>query len=183
MKIFLFTLGLCGIFFMSNIQSSQAQSSQSKEQRKEQKKDRRAVKQAEQAEKNIASIERLNFSFYPNSVEPQFGLPIELDGAGDYFFTIDKDVMNMNLPYVGRFYVTPISPENKPINLTSTKFMYFVHTDNEITFEVTIIPSDLASILNQGIKFFFTINKQTQETTLKVSAENRQDVTYKGVFQ
>ena len=182
MKTFLFTLSLCGIFFMSSIQPTLAQNTQSKEQKKEQKKEQRALRKAEQAEKNIASIERLNFSFYPNTVEPQFGLPIEL-GGGDYYFTIDKDVMYMNLPYVGRFYVTPISPENKPINLTSTKFMYFVHTDDEITFDVTIIPSDLASILNQGIKFFFTINKQTQQTTLKVSAENRQDVTYTGVFQ
>lgn len=173
---------------MSNTQpidaqnTHKAQTSQTKAQKNAQKKKQRQIKSAQNAERNVVSIESLNFSFYPNTVEPEFGISRNIFNS-DYYFTVDKKSLNINLPYLGRFYATPVAHEEVPINLTSSQFLYFVHTDDEVTFEVTIIPSDQQNLLNQGIKFFFTINKQTQETTLKVTADNRQDITYQGTFQ
>lgn len=184
MKKTLFALGLCGLFLISSIEIVSAQNTQQKKEtkveKKEQREARRKLRQAKEGIQNITRIEALNFSFYPNTVEPEFGISHDLDG--DFYFTVDKDVMYMNLPYIGRFYITPASPENIPINLTSSKFLYFVHTDDEITFHVTIIPSDPTSLLNQGIQFNFYLNKKDGSATLKVSADNRQEITYTGSF-
>lgn len=192
MKKTLLTLSLSGIFLISglglsaqsNTPETKAEKKELKEkaeaQKKQQREAKRKLAQARQGIENISRIETLNFSFYPNTVEPEFGLPIDLDGL--YYFTVDKNVIEMDLPYVGRFYVTPYDPENIPLNITSSKFVYLVHTNDEVTFDVAIFPSDLVSILNQGIKFEFTLNKTTGSATLKVTADNRQEVTYTGTF-
>lgn len=179
MKKLLFTLSLCGLFFMGN---SAIVTAQTKADKKEQKADERKLKQVEAAQKNVSRIEGLNFSFYPNTIEPEFGITQELMGGGDYYFTVDKNVLYMNLPYLGRFYITPTSPESVPINLTSSKFLYAVHTTDEINFHVTVIPSDLINILNQGIVFNFYINKNTGYAKLVVTADERQQITYTGTF-
>ena len=184
MRKSLFTFSLCCIFFMASFQLASAQDkSQQKEtkmEKKEQREAKRKLHQAQRGIKNISRIESLNFSFYPNTVEPEFGMQRDLDGL--YYFTVDKNIIDMDLPYIGRFYVTPVDPENIAINLTSSKFVYFVHTDDEVTFHVSIFPSDQVSILNQDIKFYFTLNKTTGAATLEVSAENRQNITYTGTF-
>lgn len=179
MKKLLFTLGLCGLFFIGN---STIVTAQTKAEKKEQKAEERKEKEAAYAQKNETRIEGLNFSFYPNTIEPEFGVTQELMGVADYYFTVDKNVLFMNLPYLGRFYVTPTSPENIPINLTSNKFLYSVHTTDEINFHVTIVPSDLINIVNQGIVFNFYINKNTGYAKLVVTANERQDITYTGNF-
>lgn len=185
MKQKFLTLSLCGLFLISGIQVISAQDTQQKKETKEEKKEqqekKRKDRQTEEGLKNITKIETLNFSFYPDEVEPEFGISHELVG-GDYYFKVDKNVMYMNLPYIGRFYITPTSPEDIPINLTSSKFLYFVHTTDEVNFHVTIIPSDPEMTLNQGIQFNFFINKSDGSATLKVSAENRQEITYTGSF-
>lgn len=186
MKKTLLVLSLCSLFLISGIEIVSAQNTQKKKEtkleKKEQREDKRKLRQAKEGIENITRIETLNFSFYPNIIEPEFGAFHDLLD-GDYYFTVDKDVMYMNLPYIGRFYVTPVSPENIPINLTSSKFLYFVHTTDEVNFHVTIIPNDPILLLNQGIEFNFFLNKNDGSATLKVTADNRQEVTYTGSFE
>lgn len=185
MKKALLALGLCSLFLISSIEIVSAQDTQQKKketktEKKEQRENKGKLRQAKEGAENITKIEALNFSFYPNTVEPEFGVSHELNG--DNYFVVDKNVIYMNLPYIGRFYVTPMSPENIPINLTSSKFLYFVHTTDEVNFHVTIIPSDPESLLNQGIQFNLFFNKSNGNATLKVTADNRQEITYTGNF-
>lgn len=192
MKKLLFTLSLCSLLLVPAVQVS-AQNSQTKlekkelkekrkEERKEEKEEHKKLEEIKFAQQNVASIESLNFSFYPNTIEPEFGVTNPIMGLGDYYFTVDKNVMYINMPYVGRFYITPMSPESVPINLTSTRFLYSVHTTDGINFHVTIVPTDLINILNQGIEFNFYLNKNSGFAKLVVTADNRQEITYTGTF-
>ncbi|MCI0920187.1 DUF4251 domain-containing protein [Sphingobacterium rhinopitheci] len=183
MKKLLFTLGLCGVFFLSTVNVS-AQTKETRQEKKEVREKRDKTAAIKQAQKNVANIESLNFSFYPNSLEPEFGVSNPLTGMGDYYFTVDKTNFYMNLPYIGRFYVTPMNPENVPINLTCSQFLYSVHSTDGINIQVTIIPSsnDITSLLNDGIRFVFNLNKNTGYAKLVVTSDNRQEMTYTGSF-
>lgn len=169
---------LCFLFFGININ---AQSKDTRQEKREQREDRRKEEAVKLAQKNMVNIESLNFSFYPNTIEPQYGVTTELI-AGDYYLTVDKTSLYMNLPYIGSFYVNPLSPSNAPINITSSKFLYSIHTTDNINFQITIIPSDLYSTLNEGIKFVFSLNKKSGFARLSVTADNRQEITYTGSF-
>lgn len=185
MKKLLLTLSLSGLFLTlisSSIFAQTQTKAEVKAEKKQERIDRSKVKQAKEGAENITRIETLNFSFYPTTVEPEFGIQREIDNL-DYYVTVQKNNLSINLPYIGRFYIQPISPEDVPIQIYSSKFVYMVHTDNEVDFEVTIAPQDVVNILNEGILFKFTINKTSGNTTLTVSANNRQDVTYTGYFQ
>lgn len=142
------------------------------------KKDRKL----KQEEENVASIEMLNFSFYPTTIEPEFGVQKDIDCL-DCYFTVNKNYLYVNLPYMGRFYIQPLTPEDVPVKLYSNKFLYMVHTTNGVDFQVEIVPNDTVNILNEGITFTFNMNKDTGSATLVVSATNRQSVTYTGYFQ
>lgn len=183
MKKLLFTLGLCGVFFLSTVNVI-AQTKETRQEKKEDREKREKAEQVKQAQKNVANIETLNFSFYPNAIEPEFGLSNPLSGMGDYYFTVDKTNFYLNLPYIGRFYVTPMSSENVPINLTCSKFLYAVHTTDGINIQVTILPADnvVTSLLNEGIRFVFNLNKNTGYAKLTVTSDNRQEISYTGSF-
>lgn len=194
MKKLLFTLSLCSVIVLSTVNVS-AQTKETRQEKKEQRENRDKTEQIKQAQKNVANIETLNFSFYPNSLEAQFGVstPIMDMGNpanpnsianGDYYFTVDKTNFYLNLPYIGRFYATPINPENKAINLTCNKFLYAVHSTDGINIQVTILPSEntISNYLNDDIRFVFNLNKNTGYAKLVVTSTDRQEMTYTGTF-
>lgn len=182
MKKILFTLGLCSVFFLSSVTVS----AQSKEVKKEQRENRDKAAAIKLAQKNVANIENLNFSFYPNTFEPEFGVTNELSGMGNFYFTVDKSNFYLNLPYVGRFYSNPgsMTSPDAPINLNCSQFLYSVHTTDGINIQVTIIPADndVTRVLNEGIRFVFNLNKNSGYAKLVITADNRQEMTYTGSF-
>lgn len=194
MKKLLFTLSLCGLFTLSTVDLS-AQTKETRTEKKELREKREKAARVKAAQKTVANIEALNFSFYPNSLEPEFGVstPIMDIGNpgnpnsianGDYYFTVDKSSFYLNLPYIGRFYATPMDPESVPIDLTCNKFLYTVHSTDGINIQVTVIPSEntIVNLLNDDIKFVFNLNKNTGYAKLVVTSSNRQEITYTGTF-
>lgn len=183
MKKLLLVLGIGSALIFSGLNVS-AQTKESKETKKEIREAKEKSERIKQAQKNVANIETLNFSFYPNTVEPEFGVTRQLTGMGDYYFTVDKSNFYLNLPYIGQFYATPMDRQDIPINLTCSQFLYAVHTTDGINIQVTIIPSsnDIVNILNQGIRFVFNLNKNTGYAKLTVTSDERQEITYTGSF-
>lgn len=160
-----------------------AQSKETKQEKKEAKKEKDALKQAKQEQQNVMSIETLSFSFNPTTVTPEFGIQHQLDVTSLFpYVNVDKDSFTARLPYIGNFYIQPQEPSQVPIEVYSSKFLYAVHTTDGITFDVTIVPSDTVSILNESIRFNFTLNKNTGEATLVITAENRDSITFTGSF-
>lgn len=181
MKKLLLTLSICGLFLTSTSAFAQNKKEETKQERKEARKEKRLEKQAKEEQQNIMSIETLNFTFTPETVSPEFGMERDITSLAPYV-TVDKDYFTAELPYLGTFYIQPVSPSEIPIQVYSSKFLYFVHTTDGITFTVEVVPTDTVNILNQGIKFDFTLNKNDGSATLVVSAENRDSITYTGYF-
>lgn len=163
--------------------SNQTFAQKHKKETKVERQAERKMKEVAWANKNVSNIESLNFTFVPNEVDPEFGMTKMLDDVmTDYYFTVDKNNLQIRLPYLGRFYIQPFGDEERAIDMNSRKFVYSVHTDDEINFEILVYPTDVLDIMNQDIKFIFSLNKNTGEGTLKVSSENRQDISYTGTF-
>lgn len=182
-----FALGLSTLLFLSAVDVS-AQVNETKEEVKQEKKELREEKKKEEAIKeaqtNLANIETLNFSFYPNTVEPEFGVTNPITGLGDYYLTVDKKNFYVNLPYVGRFFTNPMNPESSTVNLTCSEFLYAVHSTDGINIQVTILPADnvITKLMNEGIRFVFNLNKNTGYAKLVVTSDDRQEMTYTGLF-
>jgi len=186
MKKLLFALSLCSVFFLSALNVS-AQTKETRQEKKEIREKKDKTEQIKQAQKNVANIESLNFSFYPNTVETEFGIQNQLTGMGDYYFTVDKSNLYLNLPYIRRFAAIPFNNngyDDSAINLTCSEFLYAVRSTDGINIQVTIVPADnvISNYFNDGIKFVFNLNKNTGYAKLVVTSENRQEMTYTGSF-
>ena len=191
MKKLLLVLSVFGMFMTSTTtfaQSKKAEVKQAKQAREEAKQSKNEVKrennvliQAKREQSNITSIETLNFSFTPTTVTPEFGVQHDITSLYPYV-NVEKDNFSAQLPYMGSFYVQPVQASQVPINIYSNQFLYSVRTADGVIFKVTIVPNDVVDILNQNIKFNFTLNKNTGVATLVVTAENRNSITFTGMF-
>lgn len=183
MKKKLFTLGLFSLLFLLSVNVS-AQAVETKQEKKEQKEEKKKQEEIKQAQANLANIETLNFSFYPNTIEPEFGVTQPITGLGDYYLTVDKKNFYVNLPYIGRFFTNPMDPESATVNLSCSEFLYAVHSTDGINIQVTILPADnvITKLMNEGIRFVFNMNKNTGYAKLVVTSDDRQEMTYTGLF-
>lgn len=176
-------LGILSVlcFFVLDLSAQTVETKQEKKELREEKKKEEAVKQAQS---NLANIETLNFSFYPNTIEPEFGMTNPITGLGDYYLTVDKTNLYVNLPYLGRFFSNPMDPERATVNLTCSEFLYAVHSTDGINIQVTILPADnvITKLMNEGIRFVFNLNKNTGYAKLVVTSDDRQEMTYTGLF-
>lgn len=117
------------------------------------------------------------------TVTPEFGTQHQMDVTSLFpYFNVDKTNFDARLPYMGNFYIQPVEPSQEPIEVYSNKFLYSVHTTDGITFQVLIVPSDTINVLNENIKFLFTLNKNTGAATLVVTALNRDSITFTGTY-
>ena len=181
----IFVLGLCSMFLFTGVNTF-AQSKETKKEQREERKEKRVeerkLEQIKLAQQNVANIESLNFSFYPSTVEPEFGIINQLSGMGNFYFTVDKTVLYLNLPYVGRFFINPVSPESSSININSNSFLYTVNSIDGVNVKVTIVPKDILNVMNEGIQFVLYMNKNSGYARLVMTADNRQEITYTGSF-
>lgn len=177
MKKFIFTLALSTAVVFSGF----AQQITSKREAKEEKKE---LKEAKQEQQNIIDIETPNFTFYPYTVQPEFGISHTLNiAAENLYLQVSKTNVSARLPFIGQFYLQPVEPFERPLNFYSNKFIYAVKTTDEINYEMSLVPSDLVSIMNEGLVITFNFNKNTNQGTVKITATNRSEISYTGYFQ
>lgn len=181
MKSILFTAALCSAIVFSNT-ALYAQGSAGKTDRKELRKEREKEDAIKNAQKNVATIESLNFSFYPTSYEPEFGMSQALMGVSDFYFTVDKTSFYANMPFLNRFALNASGPANSALAVTSKSFLYSINSTDGVNIQVTILPSDLSTYFNQGTKFVFYFNKNTSFAKLVVTSEGYQELTYTGTY-
>jgi len=139
------------------------------------------LKAAQEAQKNIEKIELPDFVFRPRNVEPQFGMTRSVTCV-TCSLKVTKDRIDANLPYLGHFYIRPMSRYDVPISFTSTKFLYVVaYNKEDDTFHITLSPQDAGSIMNNDIVFNMWL-KSDGTGTIKVKSDNRDEITYDGSF-
>ena len=177
MKKFILTLGLSTALIFSGF-AQQAVTS-----KKELKEEKKELKEAKTEQQNIIDIETPNFTFYPYTVQPEFGINRTLNIAADnLYLQVSKTNVSARLPFIGQFYIEPVEPYQKPLNFYSNKFIYTVKTTDEINYEIALVPSDLVSVMNEGLVITLNFNKNTNQGTVKIKTNNRSEISYTGYF-
>jgi hypothetical protein len=119
------------------------------------------------------SVTQQEFTFTAESATPLGGRYIILNYP--YSFKITGDSIQCYLPYYGRAYIAPYSPQDGPLTFTSTDFIYQVTKSDGKKQELTIETKDRT----YNNKFFFTIfsNGTAQ---LQVTSNDRQPINFQG---
>ena len=177
MKKIIFTLVLSTSILFSGF----AQQTTTKKELKQERKEQRALQSEQQA---VIDIETPNFTFYPSTVTPEFGLTRYLNIAADnLYLQVSKSDVSARLPFIGQFYIEPVEPFERPLDFYSKKFVYSVKSIDGINFQMQLVPSDLIAVVNEGLVITFKFNKDSKVGSVTVQTENRTEVTYSGYFQ
>lgn len=146
-----------------------------------QQKQAQEVKDVKTETANIAKITNQNFAFYPNTVEPEFGITHVINSAA--FVQVNNGSLNVQLPFMGSFYLNPMALDMRPLEFISTDYTYQVSSANGTQYHVRIVPQDLMSVMNQGLVLNLYLNVLTGDGTLTIQTENTDEVSYYGYFQ
>lgn len=139
------------------------------------------MKAAQEAQENKKKIELPDFVFRPNNVQPEFGISNSVL-CTSCSIKVTKKRIDANMPYLGHFYIRPMSRFDVPINFTSTKFLYIVAYDQEDgVFHATLSPEDAGSVMNSNMVFHMWL-RPDGTGTVKVKSDNRDEITYDGNF-
>lgn len=140
------------------------------------------MKQAHAQAENIEKIRLPDFTFYANTVTPQFGTDISI-GTADAYMQVSKNSINAVLPYLGHFYTRPVSRMELPLRFTSTKFVYTVTYDKQAdAYDITISPQDVYNVMNDNMIIRMKMDKDGTGT-LSIKTDNRDAISYKGNYQ
>ena len=121
-------------------------------------------------------IESSNYTFSPQTALPVGGKSINLNYS--YSLKVSKDTISAYLPYFGRAYSAPMSPDDSGIKFTSTNFDYTVSGKNKGMWNVTIRTKDTPRKFNLILRI-----GDTGYATLTVNENNRQPVSFYGKIE
>lgn len=130
---------------------------------------------------NIAKIKNQNFTFYPNTVEPEFGITHMINSAA--FLQVNKNNLTAQLPFLGSFYLDPQVLDLSPLEFISSNYTYQVSQANGTQYHVRITPIDMVSIMREGLVLNLYLNIETGDGTLTVKTFNTDEVSYYGYFE
>lgn len=140
------------------------------------------MKRAHEQAENIEKIKLPDFTFYPNSVTPQFRTEIQLT-RGVSFMSVTQKSVSAELPYLGHFYIRPLSRMDIPVRFNSTEFVYTVKYDRERdAYSITILPEDVYGTMNRNMVITMLMDKDgTGRLTIKT--DNRDEISYRGYYR
>lgn len=139
----------------------------------------RAQEEAENAEK----IKLPDFTFYPDFVEPQFGKEYIISPMVTAYIKIEKNRIGARLPYLGHFYIRPLSRMDVPVTFVSDKFIYLVSYDKEADkFDITISPQDVYNVIDQNMVVRMEMDKDGNGT-VSIKTDGRDEIRYRGHYR
>lgn len=129
-----------------------------------------------QKDKQAALKERINsrtFSFDAETALPQRGRMIPISYG--YGFKLNKDTLNVDLPYFGRAYVAPIDPSQGGIRFTITDFDYQAKEGRKGGWDVIIKPRNHNDVQQMQLSI-----SADGYASLQVTSTNREPIAYRG---
>lgn len=130
---------------------------------------------------NITKIANQNFTFYPSTVESEFGTTHMI--TSDAFLKVSVGNVNVQLPFLGSFYLDPQVLDLRPLEFISNDYTYQVSKGNGTQYHVRIAPKDLVSIMREGLVLDLYLNIESGDGTLIIKTYNTDEVSYYGYFE
>jgi len=141
------------------------------------------MKKAQAEAENIEKIRLPDFTFYPGSVSPQFGVERIINATSSSYLKVSQTNMSAQLPYLGSFYIQPLSRQEVPVKFYSSKFVYTVHHDSDKdVYDITILPQDVYELINTNMVIKLRMDKDGNgEVTIKT--DGRDEISYQGYYR
>jgi len=141
------------------------------------------MRKAQREAQNVEKIELPDFTFYPTFVTPEFGIERNIGAAVTAYMRVSKNNINAELPYLGRFYIRPVSRLDIPVQFTSDKFIYTVSYDNDNQmFNILIVPQDVAGIIDNNMIINMKMDKNGNGE-VSVKTDGRDEIQYRGSYR
>ncbi|HCO66646.1 MAG TPA: hypothetical protein DIT04_02665 [Dysgonomonas sp.] len=141
------------------------------------------MRQAQELAQNVEKIELPDFTFYPSTVTPQFGTQIPLPVTVTAYMRVSKTTIDAQLPYLGHFYIRPLSRYDVPVRFNSKKFVYTVEYDHPTEmFNIIIAPQDVYNIMNSNMVIRLKMDKEGNGT-VTIKTDNRDEIMYSGNYR
>ncbi|MDR2950851.1 MAG: DUF4251 domain-containing protein [Prevotella sp.] len=121
-------------------------------------------------------IESSSYTFIPQTALPTSGRSVNLNYS--YSLKVSKDTISAYLPYFGRAYSAPISPDDNGIKFTSTDFEYSVSDKRKGMWDVNMMTKDTQRKFNLILRV-----GDTGYATLTVNENNRQPISFYGKIE
>ena len=132
-------------------------------------------KKQEQAAQLKSWIESKQFSFHAISATSMKGRTRQL--TGEYFLKLDKDSLQVSLPYYGRSYTTSYPPTDLSVEFTTTDFSYESANAKKGGWEIEIKPKNE----NNASKIYLSITSSGY-CTVRVQSNSREPISYYGTI-
>lgn len=123
-----------------------------------------------------AAVDSSKFVFQATSVTPARGRVIQLTSG--YSLVVSPGEIVCELPYFGRAFSGGYGGTDGGIKFTSKTFDYAVKPKKKGGWDITIIPSDVSSI----VKIFLSVTS-SGNTTVRITSTDRDSISYSGVIE
>jgi hypothetical protein len=118
-------------------------------------------------------IESRQYGFFAQSATSMKGRTIQLSNG--YGLKLNKDSLQVDLPYYGRAYSTDYPPSsNQGIQFNSVQFSYVADTVKKGGWDITIKPK------NTKVNAMYLSVSTSGYCTVRVTSSNRDPITYYG---
>jgi len=141
------------------------------------KADKRAAKAADVSR----IVSSMNYRFVANYVIPN-SMPSRALTT-DYDVTVNKDKLDIYLPYFGRAYVAPRDLNDGGLKLKTTKFDYNAKPNKKGGWDITIKPQENSISGVKDIQQLMLSVQSDGYASLRVSPLNKQPISYNGYIE
>lgn len=137
--------------------------------------EKRKAKQAKTAAEVKSMIDAKDYIFIAQYMQPLGGGQKYI--TPDYDLRVGQDSLVAYLPYYGRAYTAPMSPEDAGVQFTTTKFEYKT-VEKKDGWDVSILPKDAKDISSMRLYI-----SKSGFATLHVTCNNRSAISYQGYLE
>ena len=132
---------------------------------------------AEEARSFKTAIENRVFVFQAHTAHPMAWRSVNLDYG--FYLKVSPDTIQAYLPYYGRAYKAPISPDESGVKFISTDFDYQIKEGKNSRLDITIKPKDIA-----GKSYVLYLSAfPAGNCSLSVQDPDRQHIHFNGIIE
>lgn len=122
-----------------------------------------------------SQMDARKFRFHALSATSMKGMTRQL--TSDYFLTLNKDSLSVELPYYGRSFTTNYPPTDLTTEFKTTQFSYNSDTLKKGGWDITIVPKNQAN----ASKISLSITTSGY-CTVRVNSNSREPISYYGTI-